>query len=153
MKHFNYFKTGFMALFVLFALNSCRNPKLDKDGKKQQLDSTETADAGLSDAQIASIAVTANKVDISYAEIAEEKAQDEQVKDFAQTMAKDHQTVIDKAMSLAQKLDVTPEDNNITRKLLDMEKDIKEKLNGLSDGEFDKAYINNEVTYHKMAID
>src|SRR5699024_8533647 len=56
-------------------------------------------------------------------------------------------------MSLAQKLDVTPEDNNITRKLLDMEKDIKEKLNGLSDGEFDKAYINNEVTYHKMAID
>src|SRR5699024_2686154 len=111
MKHFNYFKTGFIALFVLFALNSCRNPKLDKGGKEQQLDSTETsagktANAGLSDAQIASIAVTANKIDISYAEIAEGKAQNGQVKDFAQTMAKDHQTVIDKAMSLAQKLGV-----------------------------------------------
>src|SRR5699024_6762862 len=68
-------------------------------------------------------------------------------------MSKDHQTGIDKAMNLAQKLDDTPEDNNITRKLLDMEKHYKEKVNGLSDGEFDKAYINNEVTYHKMDID
>lgn len=157
MKRSNFLKSSALVLFALFALSGCRNPKLDKDKKGQEMDSTETsnnktAKNDLNDAQIASIAVTANKVDIAYANIAKKKARNEKTKEFAQTMTKDHQAVIDKAVELTQKLGVTPEDNEITRKLLDMKNDTEKKLKDLSEEDFDKAYIENEVNYHKTAI-
>lgn len=66
--------------------------------------------AKLTDPEIASIAVTANQVDIDYAKIAEQKSKDPEVIKFAQTMAKDHQSVIDQAVDLVKKLSVTLKD-------------------------------------------
>ena len=53
--------------------------------------------ARLSDAEIASVAVTANQIDIEYAQIAQKKSKNTDVLRFAETMAKDHQSVIDQA--------------------------------------------------------
>jgi putative membrane protein len=106
----------------------------------------------LTDPEIASVAVTANQVDIDYAKIAEAKSQNADVKTFAQTMAKDHQSVIDQAVALVKKLNVTPKDNAVSKKLnADAAKERK-ALNAKSGSDFDKAYINNEVSYHKAVI-
>lgn len=108
--------------------------------------------AQLTDAEIASVAVTANRVDIGYAELAQKKSKDPSILEFARTMAKDHKGVIDQAVALVTKLKVTPKDNAMSKSLnADAEK-TKKELNAKSGAAFNKAYIDNEVAYHKAVI-
>lgn len=62
----------------------------------------------LSDPEIASVAVVANQIDISYAEIAIEKSKNKEIKEFATLMMTDHKAVIGQAVALVKKLGVTP---------------------------------------------
>src|SRR5690349_1319064 len=71
----------------------------------------------LTDPEIASVAVAANKIDINYAAIAKEKSKNADVLKFAETMANDHKSVIDQAVALVTKLKVTPKDNAVSQKL------------------------------------
>lgn len=107
----------------------------------------------INDAQIASIAVTANQIDVRYGEIALQKSNDPEVKKFAQNMVNDHNSVIKMAVELAGKLGVTPEDNEVTQSLLAGEKETTKMLQSKSGKEFNKAYIDNEVAYHQAVID
>lgn len=106
----------------------------------------------LTDSEIASVAVTANQIDIDYAKIAQQRSKDASVINFAQTMAKDHQSVIDEAVALVTKLGVTPKDNATSKSLKAGEAKTKKMLNSKSGKAFDKAYIDNEVAYHKAVI-
>jgi len=106
----------------------------------------------LTDPEIASVAVTANQVDIGYAKIAQEKSKDAAILEFASTMAKDHQGVIDQAVALVKKLNVTPKDNAVSKQLNADAEETKRTLTAKTGKEFDKAYIDNEVAYHKAVI-
>lgn len=106
----------------------------------------------LSDAEIASVAVTANQIDIEYAQIAKKKSKNADVIKFAETMAKDHQSVIDQAVALATRLGVTPKDNATTKSFLAQATKTKAILNSKTGRAFNKAYIDNEVAYHTAAI-
>jgi putative membrane protein len=106
----------------------------------------------LSDSEIASVAVVANQVDIDYANIAKQKSKNADILKFAETMAKDHQSVIDQAVALVTKLGVTPKDNALSKSLQDGAIKTKETLNSKLGKPFDKAYIDNEVSYHKAVI-
>lgn len=117
------------------------------------MNSTAQKSQKLTDPEIASVAVTANQVDIDYAKIAEKKSKDAEVIKFAQTMAKDHQAVIDKAVALVTKLKVTPVDNAVSKSLKAGELKTTKLLNSKSGKAFDKAYIDNEVAYHKAVIE
>lgn len=141
---------------LLFFMNSCgnNNDPITVPSHDTAIIPNERADnTQLTDPQIASIAVTANQIDIDYAKIAEQKGSNNDVKNFAKTMAKDHQDVINQATSLAEKLKLVPENNATTQSLLDNAANVREKLNSLHGAEFDKFYIDNEVEYHKAAID
>ena len=107
----------------------------------------------LSDAEVASIAVVANQIDIAYADIAKEKSKDAEILKFAETMASDHNAVIKQAAALVKKLGVTPKDNDVSKKLLADAETTKKALRTKSGKEFNKAYIDNEVGYHKAVID
>jgi putative membrane protein len=106
----------------------------------------------LTDPEIASVAVTANQVDIGYAKIAKEKSKNANVIEFAETMMKDHQSVIDQAVALVTKLKVTPKDNAVSQKLNADANATKKMLQAKSAKDFDKAYVDNEVAYHKAVI-
>lgn len=106
----------------------------------------------INDAQIASIVVTANQVDIDASTLAKTKASHADVKKFAQTMVTDHSGVNKQAKDLAAKLKVTPQDNPTSKSLYDGGKTNVAKLKGLKGKEFDKAYIDNEVAYHEAVI-
>lgn len=106
----------------------------------------------LSDAEVASVAVVANQIDIDFAAIAKKKSKTETVLQFAQMMVSDHQAVIDQAVALVTKLKVTPQDNAVSKQLLSDAEKTKKKLNSLTGKAFDTAYINNEVAYHKAVI-
>lgn len=98
------------------------------------------------------MAVTANQVDIGYAKMAQEKSKDTSVIEFANTMARDHQAVIEQAEALVKKLNVTPKDNAVSRQLNAVAEGTKRSLTAKTGKDFDKAYIDNEVTYHKAVI-
>ncbi|MCO5236201.1 MAG: DUF4142 domain-containing protein [Chitinophagaceae bacterium] len=106
----------------------------------------------LTDPQIASVAVTANQIDVDYAAIALKKSKNAEVLNFAKTMTNDHNAVIKQAVALANKLNVTPETNAVTRQLLSDAKAEEKKLKGLKGAAFDKAYVDNEVAYHTSVI-
>lgn len=106
----------------------------------------------LSDAEVASVAVVANQIDVSYAEIAKKKSKNAEVLRFAETMMNDHNAVIGQAAALAKKLGVTPKDNPVSQQLLADAETTKKSLNSKSGKAFDKAYADNEVAYHKAVI-
>jgi len=106
----------------------------------------------LTDPEIASVAVTANQVDIANANIAMARSKDSSILQFAETMKRDHQAVIDQAVALVTKLKVTPKDNPVSQKLMSDEANTRKMLESKSGKAFDKAYIDNEVTYHQAVI-
>lgn len=106
----------------------------------------------LTDPEIASVAVTANQIDITYANLAIKKSKNTQVIDFAKTMARDHQAVIDKAVALVTKLGVTPKDNATSKSLKEGEAKTLKMLKSKSGNAFNKAYVDNEVAYHTAVI-
>ena len=108
---------------------------------------------GINDAQIASIVVTANQVDIDAGNFAKSRAANAQVKQFAQQMVTDHTGVNKQATALAAKLKVTPEDNPTSQSLKSGGETNITKLKTLKGAEFDKAYIDHEVEYHQAVLD
>lgn len=108
---------------------------------------------GVNDAQIASIVVTANKVDIDAGKLAASRSMSDEVKAFARLMITDHTGVNKSATDLAAKLKVTPQDNATSQSLkADGEKNLAH-LRTLKGAAFDKAYIDHEVAYHQQVID
>lgn len=101
------------------------------------------------DPQIAHIAYTAGVLDVKAAEQALSISKNKDVLEFAKNMVTDHKAVNDLAVALVTKLGVTPEDND-TSKGLSAQADAKlAELAKLSGADFDKAYVANEVAYHK----
>ena len=107
----------------------------------------------VNDAQIASIVVTANQVDIDAGKLAASKASNADVKAFGKQMVTDHTGVNKQATDLAKKLKVTPEDNPTSQSLKNGGEDNLKNLRSLKGAAFDKAYIDHEVAYHQAVLD
>ena len=105
------------------------------------------------DAQIAHIAYTADNIDIKAGQLALRKSQNTQVKAFAQDMVRDHTAVNDKALALAKKLGLQPQDNATSQALTQQADAEYQKLSALSGGAFDKAYAEHELAYHRQVND
>ena len=114
---------------------------------------TAKAQNTLSDPEVAAVAVAANQIDIKYGEIAKKRSKNADILNFAETMIKDHGAVLAQASELVKKLNVTPKDNAVSKKLQSDAEQTRKNLNAKSGAAFDKAYIDNEVAYHKAVID
>ena len=101
------------------------------------------------DPQIAHIAYTAGQLDITAAKQALSKSKNKEVIAFAQDMVRDHEAVNKQALDLVKKLNVTPADNDTSRTLSKQAADKQAELAKLSGAAYDKAYVANEVAYHK----
>ena len=108
---------------------------------------------GINDAQIASIVVTANQVDIDAGKLAAARAASAEVKAFGEQMVKDHSGVNKAATDLAAKLKVTPEDNATSQSLKSGGQKNVARLEKLQGAAFDKAYVDQEVAYHQQVLD
>ena len=116
--------------------------------------STSAARAqGINDAQIASIVVTANQVDIDAGNVALKASTNAEVRKFAQTMVTDHTGVNKSATELVTKLKVTPQDNGTSQSLKAGGEQNVTTLRGLKGAAFDKAYVDHEVAYHQQVLD
>jgi len=64
-------------------------------------------------------------------------------------MVKDHTAVNKQALALVKKLKVTPQDNPTSQALTKQAADKRAEFAKLNGAAFDKAYVDNEVAYHK----
>ena len=106
-------------------------------------------DAKPNDAQIAHIAYTAGVIDITAAKQALKKSKNKEVRAFATDMVREHSAVNKQALALVKKLKVTPEDNDTSKSLSQQAAQKRAELAKLNGDAFDKAYVTNEVAYHK----
>jgi putative membrane protein len=107
----------------------------------------------VNDAQIASIVVTANQVDIDAGKLAKSRSTNKEVKAFAELMITDHTGVNKSATDLVTKLKVTPQDNLTSQSLKAGGDKNLAHLKTLKGAAFDKAYVDREVAYHQQVID
>ena len=106
-----------------------------------------------SDAQIAMIAVVADSVDIDAGNMAVKKTKNKMVREFARTMVRDHTAVNAQATALAKKLGVIPEESDTSKGLKSGGDKTMAQLQTLTGSAFDKAYVDNEVSYHEAVLD
>jgi putative membrane protein len=110
---------------------------------------TPAVAAAPTDPQIAHIAYTAGIIDIAAGKQALARSHNKAVREFAEEMVRDHTAVNDKALALVKKLHVTPEANPTSASLTKQADATLAKLGHLSGAAFDRAYVNNEVAFHK----
>ncbi|MFW6089308.1 MAG: DUF4142 domain-containing protein [Gemmatimonadota bacterium] len=121
--------------------------------ERQEMGNEPPEPPELTDANIAAIVVVANQADIDNGELALEKATDERVRAFANQMIESHTAINEAAGELVTELGVTPEASEVSRSIHDAQEAARERLDDLSGREFDRAYIDNEVTYHEAVIE
>lgn len=102
----------------------------------------------VTDPQIAAIVVAANDVDIAAGRMAASTSKNAKVKEFAQRMITDHSGVNKAAVALVTKLNVKPEESAVSRQQTEKGAQVQQSLQGKTGAEFDRAYIESEVTYH-----
>jgi putative membrane protein len=105
--------------------------------------------AAPNDAQIAHIAYTAGQLDVDAGKQALAKSHNKAIRSFAQTMVRDHAAVNDQALALVKKLHVTPQDNATSEALTKQAREKARELSKLRGDAFDRAYIQNEVAFHR----
>jgi putative membrane protein len=110
------------------------------------------APAALTDANIVYILDNANMLDSAAGSIAATKGTSADVRDFGKRMMRDHHALRQQGGDLAKKLKVTPEAPANDDSKAQYDKTMS-TLNGAAKGkDFDKAYIDNEVTYHQAVL-
>ena len=101
------------------------------------------------DAQIAHIAYTAGQIDVAAGRQALQRSHNRQVRAFAQTMVRDHEAVNRQAVALVTRLHVTPAANPTSTSLSNAAAATLHRLGTLRGAAFDRAYVANEVAYHR----
>jgi len=127
----------------------------DQDGGSNQ-DGGSQSDAGQvqSDGQIAAVVSTANTGEVAQAQIALTKAQDPQVRDFAQQMVNEHGAANQRLTQLLAAAGITPEPNQVSTSLKADSDRIVQRLNAASAGQaFDSTYIDSQVQVHQKVLD
>ena len=107
----------------------------------------------LTDANIVYILDNTNMLDSAAGSVASTKGTSADVREYGQMMMRDHHSLRQQGQDLAKRLGVTPAapPNDDSKGALDRTMTL---LNGAAKGrDFDKAYIDNEVTYHKALLE
>src|SRR3982751_253960 len=101
------------------------------------------------DAQIAHIAYTAGQIDVAAGRQALQRSHNARVRAFARTMVRDHEAVNRQAVALVTRLHVAPAANPTSAALSGQAEAILHRLGNLSGAAYARAYVDNEVAYHR----
>lgn len=94
--------------------------------------------------------MTLNRTELELSKLAQQKAQNAQVKQFAAMMVKDHTQAGQEFRTAVQQANV-----NLSQMETDMERPVegRERLAELSGAEFDREYIQTMINQHEKAIE
>jgi putative membrane protein len=106
-----------------------------------------------SDAEIANALLTINTEEMNLAEVALKKAQNQQVKEYARKMFKEHAQSNDKAMALRRNQNIPLEKAKSTLDMKFNVEDKVEKLANLESDKFDKRFMKSQVNMHNKVLE
>lgn len=142
---------------ALVAACSKGDKTADSDADSTAVAATATAAItpaapALTDANIVALLDGANVADSSAGSVAAAKGTSAEIKSFGRDMMRDHHALRAAGQALAKKLNVTPEipagDKGAAAAAA-----WQDSLNAMPRGaDWDKAYINHEVTYHEAVL-
>lgn len=107
----------------------------------------------LSDEQIAAVTNAANTGEIDQARVAESKAQDARVKQFAHMMIAHHTKAKEQQAKLLKKLNVAEAENPKSDAVRDHSQKLVSSLQSATGPQFDRAYIDLQVNEHEDVLD
>ncbi|HET7621876.1 MAG TPA: DUF4142 domain-containing protein [Gemmatimonadaceae bacterium] len=113
------------------------------------IDATRVA---LDDPTIVAIFDAANTADIETGDLAAQRGHSKEVRDLGAMFARDHRVVRQQGRDLAKKLGVTPTPpkNDQSAK---QQAETMATLRAKHGADFDKAYLDHEVAFHKAVLD
>lgn len=114
---------------------------------------TTAANRELTDTSILAIATMIHQQEIDAGKLATSKASNAEVKAFAQMMVDDHTAALRQAKALAEKLGLSQTDEEATMAMKDEGDATKTRLDALDGAEFDRAYVDAQVTMHQNVLD
>ena len=109
--------------------------------------------SGLSDANIVALLDAANKADSAAGALAAKKATRPEVKDFAKLMMSEHHALRKAGQDLAKQLGVEPKPPEHDPLAPYVASEMKALQTTAKGAEFDRTYIDNEVTIHQAVLD
>jgi putative membrane protein len=108
--------------------------------------------ATLSDPIIAGVVVELNMGEVAAGQLAEMRASDDDVEDFAMMMVAEHSAANMRAMALAQRLNLAAADSSVRQMVRMKGEAVLAMLRPLSDAAFDRAYMASQVMMHMDAL-
>lgn len=115
-------------------------------------ESKPAGDGKLNDPTIVAIFDAANTWDIETGDLAIERGQSKEVREFGEMLARDHKIVRQQGRDLAARLGVTPTPPADFAMAKDHAEAMK-KLKGLRGAAFDRAFLAHEAAFHKAVLD
>jgi putative membrane protein len=106
----------------------------------------------LDDPTIVAIFDAANTADIETGELAAQRGHSQEVRNLGAMFARDHRMVRQQGRDLAKKLGVTPTPPKDDQSAKDLARTMA-LLRSKHGADFDKAYLDHEVAFHRQVID
>jgi len=108
--------------------------------------------AALSTPQIVAVLTASDSAEIKPSQLAMDKAQNADVKAYAQRMITDHGMLEDSLKALERQENVSPAPNAMSQQIETETRSTLQQLQGLSGAEFDRAYMQAMVQSHQAAL-
>jgi putative membrane protein len=125
-----------------------------KDGSSMSAKSvaTDQARTTLTDANILALLEAANEVDLHGGRVAQRRASDPQVKNFARRMEAEHEMLLRKGREASAKMNITPQLGFEGQKMLREHSDQMAVLQTQSGPSFDQQYMQQEIQMHEQLL-
>jgi putative membrane protein len=146
-------RKGLLALACSAALTAACGADNDADRTAANPPAAEAPAAtggvmGTSPAEWLQDAAEKNAAEVQLGQLAAERAQNPQVKQYAQTMIAEHTKALDELKALASAANV-----QISNAIADVHRDLHGRLSKLSGAEFDREYIDAMVDEHNDTLE
>ncbi|MEJ8801324.1 DUF4142 domain-containing protein [Pontibacter sp. H249] len=143
--------TGLFLAALIFGVASCNQQQgaveEAQETNEQMAEGTEMEDQMTEQSDFMTKAASTGMLEVEAGKLAQEKAQNQEVKNYGQMMVTDHTDANSKLMSLAQQKNVMVPDS-MSQDHMDQMQNLRDKTGA----DFDKAYMDLMVSSHEEAV-
>ena len=146
----NLVRTGFILGAFLFGMASCNQQgavEEAQEANEEMADDTAMEDETEEISEFMTKAASGGMMEVALGKMAQQQAQDQQVKDFGTMMVTDHSKANDELKTLAASKNIVLPDS-----MGEAHMDHVEELRGKKGAEFDEAYIELMVSDHEEDV-
>lgn len=121
-------------------------------GQEARLAQVRQPSQPMTDAEIAAVLDAVNRAEIQQAELARERAEDNQVRNYATSMLTGHRAAVQQQQMILQERGIARLDTVLSAEMREQAQRIEQELAGLQGPEFDRAYMDAQMRQHQQVL-